>query len=308
MFVGVCAAALSASLGHAASGTAAGDSPCHTFDLATGEGWDSATTWVSNGVPQIGSEWYGSLFTGNDNLFFASSSSAFRFANVPLGSDSILLRATLTLDQGSIAYSTGGAWTMKILGDAHDGSDFQGLSRASLLARFDVSPTVRWQVADISATRPAESPDIAAVVAARINDPSWHAGDALVIGVLNDGTQGRAETGVVKSPHSAVLHVEWADSTGPIQPCNDDADGDGYTGVQELLLGKDPNAYCAIMRADVNADGKVSIGDLGAVATLFGQSLNAAQLRYDQIPDRRITIGDLGRQAMVFGQDVGSCT
>ncbi|HYM14741.1 MAG TPA: hypothetical protein VEZ14_04220 [Dehalococcoidia bacterium] len=280
---------------------------CASLDIASGLGWDSATAWISNGMPQIASDWYGSLFTGNDNAFFASSSAAFRFPGVGLTASDSVLRATLTLDQGSIAYSTGGVWTMRLVGDSADGSNFSGLTRAAFLARFDASPAVSWQVADISATRPAQSPDIAALVNARLQDPAWQAGDAIVVGVLNDMTFGRAETGIVKSAHSAVLHIEWTDGAGTLPPCTDDADGDGYTGVQELLLGKDPSVYCAIMRADVTGDGAVAIDDLAKVAAYFGRPVPPAPPRYDQNADNVLTIADLGRQAAVFGQRVTAC-
>src|SRR5205823_2750157 len=40
-----------------------------------------------------------------------------------------------------------------------------------------------------------------------------------------------------------------------------DADGDGYSNTLEIAIGKNPNLFCAIMRADVNMDGVVSILD-----------------------------------------------
>ncbi len=90
-------------------------------------------------------------------------------------------------------------------------------------------------------------------------------------------------------------------------PCNPDTDGDGYTDGQEVTLGKDPLTYCAIMRADVNADGKVNLLDLGAVAAWFGQSIPPAPARYDQNADRKINLLDLGAMANRFGQTVMAC-
>ncbi|HYM14624.1 MAG TPA: hypothetical protein VEZ14_03630 [Dehalococcoidia bacterium] len=86
-----------------------------------------------------------------------------------------------------------------------------------------------------------------------------------------------------------------------------DTDGDGYTDIQEIRLGKNPNVYCAIMRADVDGDGVVTVADLGKLALSFGQTIPPAPPRYDQDGDNRITIADLGKQALVFGQHVSAC-
>ncbi len=264
-------------------------------------------------MPQIAPDWYGSLFTGNDNAFFASSSSGFRFTNVPLDPAYTVTRAALTLGDGSIAFTSGGTWSTVLEGDAADGSDFSGLTRAAFLARFDGSPLVNWQVEDIGATRPAESPDLASIINARIHDPGWQSGGAIVVGVLNNVTVGRAEVGIVKSAYSAVLHIEWstgAASSTPTAACADDSDGDGYSDVQEMLLGKDPNTYCAAMRADVDGDRLVSIRDLAWIAQDFGEPVGEAPARYDQGPPPRdgiISISDLARPAAVFGRTVTSC-
>jgi hypothetical protein len=88
-----------------------------------------------------------------------------------------------------------------------------------------------------------------------------------------------------------------------------DTDGDGYTDVQELALlpAENPNSYCAIMRADVNGSGSVSIGDLSLVAGYFGQSVPTAPARYDQNGTNTISIGDLSLMASHFGQNVSAC-
>jgi hypothetical protein len=86
-----------------------------------------------------------------------------------------------------------------------------------------------------------------------------------------------------------------------------DSDGDGYTNVQEIALGRDPFTYCAIMRADVNTSGAVSIGDLALVAAHFGQSVPTAPARYDQNGSNTISIGDLALMASHFGQNVSAC-
>lgn len=94
-----------------------------------------------------------------------------------------------------------------------------------------------------------------------------------------------------------------------------DTDGDGYPDFQELTMGKNPLTYCAMMRADVNMDGKVNLLDLGAVASWFGQMVPPAPARYDQGPppvgmlprDNKINLLDLGAMAGVFGQPVMNC-
>lgn len=90
-------------------------------------------------------------------------------------------------------------------------------------------------------------------------------------------------------------------------PCNPDTDGDGYTDGQEVTLGKDPLTYCAIMRADVNDDGKVNLLDLGAMAAWFGQVVPPAPQRLDQNADNRINLLDLGAAAARFGESVLIC-
>jgi sugar lactone lactonase YvrE len=86
-----------------------------------------------------------------------------------------------------------------------------------------------------------------------------------------------------------------------------DTDGDGYPDVLEQALNKDTNAYCNIMRADVDMDGAVTILDLSHVAKDFGKSIPPAAARNDQDADGMITILDLSRQAAVFGKSVILC-
>ncbi|HYM15812.1 MAG TPA: carboxypeptidase regulatory-like domain-containing protein [Dehalococcoidia bacterium] len=92
-----------------------------------------------------------------------------------------------------------------------------------------------------------------------------------------------------------TLNVSW------------DSSGDGYTDLMKTRLGRNPNVYCAIMRADVTYDGVVAINDLGKLALVFGQSVPTAPPRYDQDRDGKITIVDIGKQALVFGQKVPAC-
>ena len=45
-------------------------------------------------------------------------------------------------------------------------------------------------------------------------------------------------------------YLSGADGLG--DACDDDIDGDGYANSAEIALGKSPNVYCRIMRADVD--------------------------------------------------------
>ena len=91
--------------------------------------------------------------------------------------------------------------------------------------------------------------------------------------------------------------------TGP------DTDGDGYTDAQEITMGKDPFAFCKIMRADVNGDGKVNIVDLSMLASHYNQTVPPAPARDDQgaVPDGKINIIDLSAAASVYNQLVSAC-
>lgn len=109
---------------------------------------------------------------------------------------------------------------------------------------------------------------------------------------------------------NSVLGLAGQDTLG--DACDTDKDGDGYTGAQEAVVvpAKSDTNYCGSMRADVNTDHTVTIGDLGKVAQYFGQSIppaGAAPERYNQNGDNKITIGDLGKMAAVFGHNVSSC-
>jgi len=74
-----------------------------------------------------------------------------------------------------------------------------------------------------------------------------------------------------------------------------------------VALGKDPNAYCDVMRADVDADATVSILDLSRVAQWFGQSAPPAPGRYLQDGDSAISILDLAQMARYFLESVSIC-
>ncbi len=107
---------------------------------------------------------------------------------------------------------------------------------------------------------------------------------------------------------NAFINFPGSDSLG--DACDPDDDGDGYFDYAEIASGEDPLNYCAIMRADVNTDHVVTIGDISQVATYFGHSIppaGAAPERYNQNGDNKITIGDLGKMALVFGRNVSTC-
>lgn len=89
--------------------------------------------------------------------------------------------------------------------------------------------------------------------------------------------------------------------------CDADIDGDGYTNTREGLLGKDPAMYCAIMRADVDGDGVVSILDLSQVAGSYLKTIPPAPERRTQDGDMVISILDLSKMASVFGKPVTLC-
>ncbi|MHB8516393.1 MAG: hypothetical protein ACYC9X_08720 [Dehalococcoidia bacterium] len=331
----------------------------HAADLSNAAGWDSATTWNSNGQDYIAADWAGSLFAGNDLAFFASSSMAWRFNAVPLSPGETVDRAYLSLrirqSRPSIQSEPPATWTALIRADPYSGADFAGLSPADFQRRF-ASAGVLWElpfsstVVDPFGTGDgatyASSPDIAALVNARIGDPAWAAGGSVVVGVLNNRTIGIAEAQVIALPDYARLHIEWttytqvqqaeyatvaaapgvysyrvrytgdavyAAAAGPCMPVTvtpADADADGYPDSEEIALGKDPRVYCAVMRADVNGDGAVNILDLAGAASRYSEAVPPAPARYDQGPpsfDNIINILDLAKMAGVYGQSVAAC-
>lgn len=104
---------------------------------------------------------------------------------------------------------------------------------------------------------------------------------------------------------NAGLNRPGTDALG--DACDDDDDGDGYLDTTEMGLSEDPLTYCAVMRADVDGDGNVSILDLSAVAMVYGQPVPPAPARRNQDGDAVISILDLSKQAGVFGQSVSAC-
>lgn len=104
---------------------------------------------------------------------------------------------------------------------------------------------------------------------------------------------------------NASLNRPGADGMG--DACDSDVDGDGYPDLDETAQSEDPLVYCDIMRADVDADGVISILDLSRGAQKFGQSVPPAGDRLRQDADFVISILDLSKQASVFGQPVSAC-
>ncbi len=93
-------------------------------------------------------------------------------------------------------------------------------------------------------------------------------------------------------------------------PSNPNTSGDGYTDGQHVALGKDPNRYCAIMRADMNSgtsDGAVNGLDLNQLAKYFTQFVPPAPARVDQNNDNAINGLDLNLLARVFTHFVTEC-
>ena len=86
-----------------------------------------------------------------------------------------------------------------------------------------------------------------------------------------------------------------------------DSDGDGYPDVLESAMNKDPLAYCSVMRADVNTDGKVMLADLIIEAGWYNKAIPPAPARYDQNADGKIELADLIIMAGAYNHSVSSC-
>ncbi len=93
---------------------------------------------------------------------------------------------------------------------------------------------------------------------------------------------------------------------GPAGPSAWRPTSEGYTNVDEQALGKNPLAYCAVMRSGVNGDG-VNLLDLGLVAKYFGQTAPPSPERYSRNADDELNMLDLARQAEWYGQNVSTC-
>lgn len=89
--------------------------------------------------------------------------------------------------------------------------------------------------------------------------------------------------------------------------CDNDDDGDGYPDAEETSIGEAPTVYCKIMRADVDNDRLVSVLDLSAIASWFGQSVPPAPDRYRQDGDSTISVLDLSIVGSVFTLHVSAC-
>ncbi len=105
-------------------------------------------------------------------------------------------------------------------------------------------------------------------------------------------------------------------SDGLGDACDPNISGDGYTNAQHTAIGKNPALYCAIMRADVDGDGVVSILDLVQVAQKYGQAvppnpsntgIDTGIQRLNQDGDSQISILDLVRVASYYTQPVTNC-
>ncbi len=97
-----------------------------------------------------------------------------------------------------------------------------------------------------------------------------------------------------------------ATGAAPLATCQD-TDGDGWPDGMEIAIGKNPNVYCEIMRADMNLDGVVNGIDLAILAKWFTQNVPPAPSRYDLNKDGAIAGLDLAFLAKWFTQSVSSC-
>ena len=145
--------------------------------------------------------------------------------------------------------------------------------------------------------------------------------DSVDEGRIYDGTAEADATGnwsfpgIVSGPKITATATDSVGNTSgfsqPFDATNLDSDGDGYTNSRETDLSEDAGLYCPIMRADVGGDGSVSILDLSAVASAFGQSVPSVPARLDQgLPadrDGLISILDLAAVARHFGKLVSAC-
>lgn len=86
-----------------------------------------------------------------------------------------------------------------------------------------------------------------------------------------------------------------------------DTDGDGYTDIQEIRLGKNPNVYCSVMRADMNGDGEVNGLDLALLAKQFLQPAPPADARRDLNGDGLLNALDLALLGKSFLKNVSAC-
>lgn len=191
------------------------------------------------------------------------------------------------------------------------------------------------------------SPQIASLVDARISSPTWAEGASIAFGIINQASVPIAEAQLIDVPDEARLYIAWTRHTPAgaaaapsfaLQPgavslraqysgdaansaatsaCLDvavspaDADRDGYSDAAEMAIGTHPQTFCAIMRADVDGDGTVTILDLSRVAGSFGKGVPPAPWRLDQEPpatrDGFISILDLARMAAQFQRPVDAC-
>jgi uncharacterized repeat protein (TIGR01451 family) len=134
-------------------------------------------------------------------------------------------------------------------------------------------------------------------------------GTAAFTQIVNMSAQiGQAVTGTATDGSNNTSQFSACASVAA-RSCPGDTDCDGYSDAQEVAIGHDPFIYCAIMRADVDGDGLISILDLSRVARYFGQYVPPAPARYDQGPpfDHQISILDLSAMARQFGKNISVC-
>lgn len=126
----------------------------------------------------------------------------------------------------------------------------------------------------------------------------------VVCGVSPGGLtlQASAADGAIEGVSGPLVRAQALTVTAEL-----DSDGDGYSDAQEAQIGKNPNVYCAVMRADVNNDGKATLADLILIAGWYNQYAPPAPTRYDQKIDAKMTLADLILVAQVYQHTVNSC-
>lgn len=123
-------------------------------------------------------------------------------------------------------------------------------------------------------------------------------GDACDNDIDGDGLLNSVET------NTGIFIDESDTGTDPMNP---DTSGDGYSDGAKVALGKDPLHYCAIMRADVDHDGSVTILDLTIIASQFLLLVPPGSERLDQNADNSIDLLDLAMVGGRFLQEVTEC-
>jgi hypothetical protein len=194
----------------------------HSLQISNNGGWDSATTWTSQGGDGFDTNWSGSLFMGTDPPFFSHSGAGWRFTGLPISAGDTIDDAYLLLriqkSRPSLASETFGTWQTAVRTDVASGASFAGLDHDGFVERFGAGG-VTWEVpfsfaqpdsfGTQNGTNYARSPDISTLVAERTNKASWATGGDIVLGVLDDTSLPTAEAQVIDAADNVRLHIDW---------------------------------------------------------------------------------------------------